>query len=243
MQTLSFSAVFLAALVYGTPHCAAMCGGFVAFYAGKSDNRWISHLAYNLGRLVTYLLLGAAAGLLGKSLDRAGMLLGFQRATALVTGGLLLVWGLQGLLGRSAHSGLANRIIRAVTSLTSLLHKRALSANASPWVLNAFLLGLLSTFLPCGFLYTFTALAAAEASPLGGAALMFFFWLGTVPVMTALGTVLQTLSTPLRRFVPRLSSALLIAAGLFALSAHTIARPADSSTQTMQGCPMHHAAN
>ncbi|HEY0971648.1 MAG TPA: sulfite exporter TauE/SafE family protein, partial [Gemmatimonadales bacterium] len=69
-------AVLVASLV-GSPHCAGMCGPFVCFYAGAGAGarpvaRWAAHAAYNGGRLLSYLALGALAGTLGAGLDAAG---------------------------------------------------------------------------------------------------------------------------------------------------------------------------
>ena len=59
-----FSTVLVASLV-GSLHCAGMCGGFVVFWAGgdasQGKNKVFAHMAYNGGRLVTYVLLGALA--------------------------------------------------------------------------------------------------------------------------------------------------------------------------------------
>ena len=54
--------VLLASLL-GSPHCAGMCGGFVCFYSGQDGRgQTRAHAAYNLGRLVSYLVLGLLAG-------------------------------------------------------------------------------------------------------------------------------------------------------------------------------------
>ena len=64
----------LVASLLGSVHCAGMCGGFVCFYAAGARTTLATHVAYNLGRLVSYLLLGVMAGLVGMSVDRAGAL-------------------------------------------------------------------------------------------------------------------------------------------------------------------------
>ena len=50
-----------------------------------------------------------------------------------------------------------------------------------------FFIGLVTTLLPCGWLYTFVALALAAANPLNACLIMFAFWLGTLPVMIGTG--------------------------------------------------------
>ena len=75
----------LTASLLGSMHCAGMCGGFVCFYATGADGRaggTGSHVAYNVGRLVSYLVLGLLAGVLGQGLDRVGGLVGLSRGAA-----------------------------------------------------------------------------------------------------------------------------------------------------------------
>ena len=74
---MSLVLAVLAASLLGSPHCAAMCGGFVCFYAGSGDRRGVAgHVAYHLGRLAAYLTLGVLAGTLGSRLDAAGRMAG-----------------------------------------------------------------------------------------------------------------------------------------------------------------------
>ncbi len=73
MPDTGYIAVFLVGLLGGT-HCMAMCGGIVgALTVGTPPGRrhWPLHLAYNLGRISSYALAGAALGAIGS----AGLLL------------------------------------------------------------------------------------------------------------------------------------------------------------------------
>ena len=84
-MTLLFG-VLVASLV-GSVHCAAMCGAFVCLYArGSIAARASGHVAYNAGRLVSYVALGLVAGALGARVDRLGALVDVQRAAAIVAG-------------------------------------------------------------------------------------------------------------------------------------------------------------
>src|SRR6185503_12294429 len=86
----------LAASLLGSVHCAAMCGGFVCLYAGTGtthDVRVRPHAAYNLGRLASYLFLGALAGSVGRGIDQIGGIAGVGRLAAIVGGALMVAWG------------------------------------------------------------------------------------------------------------------------------------------------------
>jgi len=96
-----FAGVLVASLV-GSIHCAAMCGGFVCAYAGPGARRGLSnlpaHLAYNGGRLVSYVTLGLVAGAIGARVDDLGRLAGMGRGAAVLAGILMVVWAL-GMIG------------------------------------------------------------------------------------------------------------------------------------------------
>ena len=74
----------------GSLHCAGMCGPLAMAVPVLGRNRWAvlaSRLIYNLGRVVTYALLGLVFGLIGQTFALAG----FQRWVSLVTGALILI--------------------------------------------------------------------------------------------------------------------------------------------------------
>ncbi|MCA9632943.1 MAG: sulfite exporter TauE/SafE family protein [Myxococcales bacterium] len=207
----------VAASLLGSLHCAGMCGGFVAFYAGGDTSerqRSVAHVAYNLGRLLTYSIVGAFAGLLGSVTNVASTALGFGRIAAVVAGLVMLAWGgvlLFNVAGvRFPKSKLLGRLPEG---LSRRLSQIATSARSKPPTVRAFVLGFSSTLLPCGWLYAFAVAAAGTASPLWGALVMVAFWSGTLPVMLGLGVGVQRLGQRLRRHIPALSAALLVIIG------------------------------
>jgi sulfite exporter TauE/SafE len=200
----------------GSPHCAAMCGGFVVFYAGHDAKpRWPAHLAYNGGRLGSYVLLGVLAGALGAGVERAGAVVGVGRAAAWLAGTLMVVWGVAALLRALGLGG----VPRASAPGAHALIARALRAvHAQPAAVRGLTMGLLSTLLPCGWLYAYVAIAAGTGTPAGGALVMAVFWLGTVPVMAGLAVFAQSALGGLRRRVPVAAAVIMIALGLLTLS-------------------------
>jgi hypothetical protein len=227
-------ATVLGASLLGSAHCASMCGGFVAFYAGSGPGlrrrgSLLAHAAYNGGRLVVYAALGAAAGLLGAALDTTGgVLLGVQRTTAIVSGALITLWGLAALLEALGVPVLRLGAPRALRSLAG----RGISAvAAAPPLLRALVIGLATGLLPCGWLYAFLVTAAGTGSALGGAALMAVFWTGTLPAMVGVGIGLQALAGPLRRHIPVACATAMIVVGLLAVGGRlTSAGPAGAAT-------------
>ncbi len=224
-MTPLFFAVLTASLL-GSLHCAGMCGGFLLFAVGTPTHsahdspipRWRLHAAYHLGRLLTYLAIGAAAGLLGAALDLgaaavAGVAL--PRAAAMLAGATMILFGLAALL-RSAGVAIPRPPIPAILIHTAQAAHR--HAAGSPPILRASIVGLSTTLLPCGWLYAFAATAAGTGAPGTGALTMLAFWFGTLPLMASLGAGLAALTGPLRRRLPLVTSLLIVLVGLATLA-------------------------
>lgn len=221
-MSLALVSAVLAASVVGSLHCAGMCGGFVAFYSGAggpSRGRWLAHAAYSGGRLLTYALLGSAAGAVGAAADLAGSAAGVQRVAAPLAGALIVVWGVWSLL---LALDVRLPVGRAPRWLTRAISNAYRGLERRPPLARALLLGLLSTLLPCGWLWKFAVLAAGTGNPWHGALVMTVFWAGTLPVMLGLGMALQLLSAPLRRRLPALTAAVLIVVGAVWLTGHFV---------------------
>jgi len=78
---------------------------------------------------------------------------------------------------------------------------------------RALAIGLLTTLLPCGWLYAFVVTAAGTANPVYGAAVMAVFWAGTLPALVSCGVGVQALAGPVGRRFPGLTCIMLIVLG------------------------------
>lgn len=216
---LTLIASVLAASLLGSLHCAGMCGAFVAFAVGLDDpeagrNRGRLHAAYNAGRLVTYMTLGALAGALGSALDIAGSMVGVSRVAAALAGATLIVFGVTHLL---RALGVRIAPARPPRFMQGALRRANRAAMALPPVRRALVIGLMTTLLPCGWLYAFVAAAAGTGSAAYGALTMAVFWVGTLPVLVAVGAGIRALSGPLARRLPVVLPLLVICAGCFTI--------------------------
>jgi len=210
--------VFLAS-VLGSLHCAGMCGAFVAMCVGGTKTGSRAHVvtqsAYHGGRLVTYTLLGAAAGGLGAALDLTGAVFGLQRLALALAGAAMVTFGVVTLL---RLRGVPLRRIGVPAPLTAIFARGCAAVGNRPPVQRALTVGLLSTFLPCGWLYAFAVTAAGTASATLGALTMAVFWAGTLPVLVSLGVGVTALAGPLRRFVPFAGATALVIVGIIAIT-------------------------
>jgi len=216
-----FAAVF-AASVLGSLHCAGMCGAFLAIAIGDDHDRVARQAAYHLGRLITYTSLGLAAGAAGKLLNIAGALAGIRPIAAILAGSIMVVFGIVTLLRMRGVSLSRMPLPQAWTNLLKRGHE--LAARRSPNT-RALMIGLLTTLLPCGWLYAFAVTAAGTGSPALGAATMAAFWLGTLPALVALGMGLQRALGPLGKKIPAITAILLVIVGLHTLVARASIEP------------------
>lgn len=181
---LALSALLIA--LYGTAHCAAMCGGFViaAFTpAAGGHARFALALPLHAGRLASYAAAGGLAGALGAT---PALLVGSARfqswlfvfaAAALVLTGLRLV-GFSAPMGAPADfgQGLWRRALGAVNRLGS---------TESPG--RRLALGVLWGWAPCALVYSALPLALVSGSAWAGALVMLAFGIGTLPALLGAG--------------------------------------------------------
>lgn len=208
---LEVLAAVAGASLLGSPHCAGMCGPFLAFAAGSGA----SQLAYHAGRLSTYLLLGTLAGLIGAAIDGATAWVGLPRLAGILAGGVMVLWGATVI---ARESGLALPRLRVPAGLVTRARSALAVLRARPPLTRGLAVGLLTTLLPCGWLYAFVVTAAGTASPMRGALVMTVFWLGSLPLLAGLGAGIAQLSSRARALVPRVSAAVLMIAGALAIA-------------------------
>ncbi len=221
----------LAASLVGSVHCAAMCGGFVCFYtgseptggAGRAADRSTaevlhSHALYNVGRLLAYLTLGAIAGLIGSKVSDIGAVAGIQQAATIAAGLLMIMWALSTLaVQRGVSFGAAARTPEA---WRRLLGQVLFAVRSQPTPVRALLTGLLTTLLPCGWLYVFVAAAGGTGSVPSAMTMMAVFWLGTVPALLAIGLGAQTVLGSFRNRLPMVSAVVVLVMGLWSVANH-----------------------
>lgn len=214
-------------------HCFGMCGPLaVAFSlshpqktsAKEKTNNWRSQLEFhtllNLGRMLSYALVGAAIGALGSVLVEGGQLAGIgsnlRQWMAIITGIMLIWFGLgqvkpdllpripllHPLLQNGLHAGLSAKMVKLS------LHTR--------WWTPA-LLGIFWGLMPCGFLYAAQIKAAATGHWWMGAVTMLAFGLGTLPTMLGVGVSTSLVSKDRRSQLFRLGGWVTLVIGAITL--------------------------
>lgn len=220
LSDISLLAAFLVGFLGGV-HCAGMCGGIVtALSLGLpqqevgTGTRWRYLLAYNLARISSYTIAGALFGGVGWLAANWSGLHEVQVVLRLVAAMFMVMLGLY--LGGWWH-GLAvlERAGGVVWARLEPLGRRFLPIRRPG---QAFLVGLVWGWLPCGLVYSVLVWSISTADPVRGAALMLSFGLGTVPNLLAMGLLAERLSARVRDpRIRRLAGILVMAFGLFAL--------------------------
>lgn len=216
------AAAILVASLLGSVHCAAMCGGFVCFYSGTApaDASLVrAHMLYNVGRLISYVFLGAVAGAIGSGVSHIGAFAGIGHAATLVAGMLMIGWaGSTIAVQHGLHAGLPSTPVAWQRFIGGALSH----VRHQPLAVRAALTGIATTLLPCGWLYVFVAAAGGTGRAVDGMLLMSVFWIGTVPALVAVGLGAQRVFGPLRQRLPTIGAVTVLLMGVLAVSGRLV---------------------
>jgi hypothetical protein len=190
-----------------------MCGPIVLSYSLAGRSGAVSHLLYNVGRLITYSALGAAAGAAGNAMGLLGRLAGYEQTAMLVAGGLLLLAGLL-MCGLLPKSGLVSIERFPLSRIFSGFIGKLMMSPAPASKLG---LGMLMGFLPCGLLYAALLKAVSTGEALAGAATMASFAAGTSLALLAIGLFSTAIGARLGRWTSTFATVSVFLMGGFLL--------------------------
>ena len=175
--------------LFGSLHCIGMCGPLaIAASASPSHNRIekiSSVFKYNIGRTITYTILGVLFGLLGGLV----LLAHIQKAFS-IGAGLLLILAFLFSINIESHINSSWFGTRLHFKVKLLLEKTITSVGRN----NPFYIGLVNGLLPCGLVYLALAGALASGSLVNGMFFMMMFGIGTTPIMVTLALGYQSIS-------------------------------------------------
>lgn len=165
---------------FGSFHCVAMCGP-IAAYIHNSTSFKASILLYNLGRVITYMLLGVLLALVGTSFEFFGL----QRWVSVFAGVFVLLAILFPAI-QSKYSYLTASIT-PLTKIKQQLTKATKEGQKLPYLF----IGMLNGLLPCGIVYVALAASLSVADVSLASILMLGFGLGTWPLMLLFGVSIR----------------------------------------------------
>ncbi|MCC8999148.1 MAG: sulfite exporter TauE/SafE family protein [Candidatus Contendobacter sp.] len=216
---IDFFAAFLIGLTGGV-HCFGMCGGIVGALTlslpPTPDHPLVARLpyllTYNAGRIASYVTAGALAGGVGAwaahlvSVHHAQLGLQIFAGLFMILLGLYLA-GWWPILSRLEQAGgiLWRRI--------EPLGRRWLPVRTPA---QAFGIGLVWGWLPCGLVYSVLVWAISAGGALNGGLLLLCFGLGTLPMLLAMGAFAAALAGFVRHPTVRsLAGTLVILFGVY----------------------------
>jgi sulfite exporter TauE/SafE/plastocyanin domain-containing protein/copper chaperone CopZ len=201
LTNASYAVLFMVGILTSI-HCVGMCGGIMLSQSLKNEgkNKFEAikpALFYNLGRVVSYTILGGIVGAIGSVFSLS---LKAQAGMQIFAGVFMIMMGFN-MAGFSAFRKFQIKLPAAVCKI-----------QAKPK--TPFLVGLLNGLMPCGPLQTMQIFALGTGSAVAGALSMFMFALGTVPLMLTFGAVSGLLSKGYTKKLLKYSGVLIIVLGL-----------------------------
>ncbi|MBQ8835512.1 MAG: sulfite exporter TauE/SafE family protein [Oscillospiraceae bacterium] len=200
-QQLGYLTLFLTGLLTSV-HCIAMCGGLnlAQSISGEHHSPIWGSLLYNLGRLTSYTLIGGLLGFIG---EKAAITLRVRGLIGLCAGIGMLLMGIRMLTGFSLPRKFRISLPKGLVKRLNAFKK------CGPYAV-----GLVNGFMPCGPLQSMQLYAIASGSFFVGASSMFFFCLGTIPLVLLFGAAAGILKQNWRQKILQLGSAMLVLIGL-----------------------------
>jgi uncharacterized protein len=172
---------FLFGLVAGISTCAALIGGLLLslsqkwneVYIGEdTKHRAVPFVMFNLGRLISFALLGGILGAIGSLFH---MSLTFTSLLTISVAILMLVLGLQ-MVGVPWANKIQFKAPKSIT--TKISDEGRFKGKYMP-----FTIGALTFFLPCGFTILAQSASLASGNFITGSLMMSAFALGTLPTL------------------------------------------------------------
>ena len=203
---MGLGALFVLGL-FTSLHCVAMCGGINLAQSAASSRAGqrvsASNIRYNLGRLISYTVIGGLAGAIGSVFRLSNTA---QAAIQLAAAVFMILMALNLM-----DIGGVRSIVPAIPAKlrTKLMARGSRSSLA---------IGLLNGLMPCGPLQAMQLCAISAGSWFMGALSMLCFCLGTVPLMLGFGMVGGQLNKRFARPMRIASGALILVLGMAMLS-------------------------
>jgi sulfite exporter TauE/SafE/plastocyanin domain-containing protein/copper chaperone CopZ len=188
--------------IFTSLHCVGMCGGIMLSQSISTAEKTKFEalkpaLLYNLGRVISYTILGGIVGALGSVFSLS---LSFKAGLQVSAGLFMIIMG----LNMSGYSLFRKFNIKLPWSFCSLK-----KSGKTP-----FIVGILNGFMPCGPLQTMQLYALGTGSAISGATSMFIFALGTVPLMLGFGAISGLLSKDHTKQLVKFGGILIVILGL-----------------------------
>ncbi len=176
--------------------------------ASRKSQRAISIVLFLVAKLISYTLLGLLLGALGSVLSLNSTL----RAILLIAIGIFMIGN--GLRMLNVHPIFRFFVIEPPDSVKRYIRRKSKSEMD---YFTPIVLGALTVFIPCGVTQAMMAVALATGSAAEGAAIMFAFTLGTMPIFFAVAFMATELGSRLEKAFMRFVAVVVLIVGVFTI--------------------------
>lgn len=233
-ESMSYGFIFLIGLVASMSTCLATTGGLLVAVTTRfaeahpelqGYQRFRSHLYFNIGRILSYTVLGGLVGAIGSAITLSPAVTGI---ITVVASAVMVLLGFQML---SIFPSLRRFQPKMPKALAHKIHDLGASNKKS----TPLLLGALTFFLPCGFTQALQLYALSSGDMMSGALTMFFFALGTVPALVSLGAISSFSRGKFHLYFTQIVGVLVMIVGLVTIRNGFVLIGVGSSSSTSSG--------
>ncbi|GAB4140428.1 MAG: hypothetical protein Fur0024_1680 [Patescibacteria group bacterium] len=172
----NFFGIFLVGIIASLSTCMAVVGGITLSYFSnetrkKNESNFFSGIIFHISRIFFFFILGGLIGVFGKIFAISEIFLNFFGIFVAIA---MFILGLNLL-----------EITHFSISMPKFFARKFKNKNFGKFLTPIFL-GFLTFFMPCGFTQTMQVFAISKADFFQSGLVMFFFALGTLPVLSIL---------------------------------------------------------
>ena len=189
-ENITYGMLFITGLLTSI-HCISMCGAINLMTTFNRENKvnLKRPFLYNLGRLISYTLLGGIVGLIGSIISVSETI-----------NGLIIIFASVVMLLMSL----------SMLNIIKFKLPKLIKLKSSIKTSNSFMVGLLNGFMPCGPLQSMQVYALSTGSFIKGSLSMFLFCLGTIPLMLGVGVIFNIVKGRKRIILNKIASILIL---------------------------------
>ncbi len=189
-------------------HCIGMCGPIaLAVPVNRKNNFTIlsGALQYNIGRIITYAILGLIVGSIGLTISTLGVL----QWLSILTGIGIILYAWKQYFGKLLPSKITTQF-----SIQPILTKSLGKVIRSKNPFRLFFLGFLNGLLPCGMVFIALTNALLTGDVIPSAIAMIAFGIGTLPAMIGVIFMMNKITQQARQKMTKIVPYLLTIVGL-----------------------------
>ncbi len=216
-ENLGYGVAFGMGLLAAVSTCLAVTGGLLVGVASKyaeqhpdltGYQKFKPHIYFNIGRVVSYTLLGAGVGAIGSLITLSPMATGIL---TIIVSIVMVILGLKLL-------NLFPWMKRFQPTMPKFIAHRIYDASHQPRKGAPFVFGALTFFLPCGFTQALQLYILSQGNAVSGALIMLAFSLGTLPGLVSLGAVSSFAQGTFKRYFLKFAGASIILLGILSIN-------------------------